>query len=205
MMSRKKNQNKAKVLKGQKKPADNLSLQTEAEAKKIKLALPRELQEKIKSENEPDKIVAEAVREYYGGTRRRAEISIQKEIDNNIIEVQRRHISDLKEQLNTSNKNYEELMRTYQAYMLQVQPMIEAAQKKEIEAKKPAHEKQNETANEKQNETANEKQDVTADEKQNVTAHEKQKEGTFEKKDEEETAEKNRTQISPKKWYEFWK
>jgi len=184
MMSRKKIQKKERVLKGQKKQAENLSLQTEAEAKKIKLALPRELQEKIKSENDPDKIVAEAVREYYGGTRQRAEISIQKEIDNNIMEVQRRHISDLKEQLNTSNKNYEELMKTYQAYMLQVQPMIEAAQKKEIEAKKPAPEKQNETANEKQKEEVSEQK---------------------EKKEAEKSAEKNAAPSSSKKWYEFWK
>ena len=187
-MSGKKIQKKAKISKLQKKKAIGKpngikkELIVQNEMRKIKLALPRNLHDKIKTEEDPDKIVAEAVIEYYGGARRRAEISIQKEIDNNIIEVQRRHISDLKEQLNASNKNYEELMKTYQAYMLQVQPMIENAPKKEIEAEKSAAEKRNETK--KSNENKNEKQEST-----------------------ENPVEKNTPQTPPiqKKWYEFWK
>ena len=122
------------------------SIESQKENKKMKLALPIELREKINAEKDPEKTIAEAVAGYYAENRRRSDVSIQKEIDNNIIEVQRRHISDLKDQLTVANKNYEELMKTHQAYMLQVQPMIEAAQKKEIEAKKPMPERK--TANE---------------------------------------------------------
>lgn len=98
---------------------------------KVKLEMPRELREKIKAEKNPDAVVADALKEYYTG---RNESAVQKEIDNNIIEIQRRHISDLKEQLETSNKNYEELMKTYQAYMLQIQPLVESAKLQEASA-----------------------------------------------------------------------
>jgi hypothetical protein len=121
---------------------------------KVKLELPAELHDKIEAEKNPNDIAAEALFAYYRGQNRRNEAAVQKEIDNSIIEIQRRHISDLKDQLTVSNKNYEELMRTYQAYMLQVQPMIEAAQKKEIEAKKTTSE--NSDGNEKQSENAGE-------------------------------------------------
>lgn len=94
----------------------------------LRPALPRELRKKIAAEKNPDAVLSEALTHYYSGKTRVREAEIQKEIDNNIIEVQRRHISDLKDQLQASNKNYEELMKTYQAYMLQVQPMVEAAQ-----------------------------------------------------------------------------
>ncbi|WNY27992.1 hypothetical protein MmiEs2_01720 [Methanimicrococcus stummii] len=87
----------------------------------------KELRKKIGAEKNPDAVIAEALENYYGGQKRRNENALQKEIDNNIIEIQRRHISDLKDQLEASNKNYEELMKTYQAYMLQVQPLVEAA------------------------------------------------------------------------------
>ena len=148
-----------------------------AEIQKMKVALPKSLREKIKAEKNPEKIIADAVSEYYAETRRRSDVSIQKEIDNNIIEVQRRHISDLKEQLNASNKNYEDLMKTYQAYMLQVQPMIEAAQKKEIEAKtRPKTEKKNEPDSE-----------------------------AVEKVEKTEAEQPNQTAPVTKKWYEFWK
>ena len=97
---------------------------------RVKLALPNELREKIKSEGNPDEVVSEALSAYYSGQNRRNEATVQKEIDNSIIEIQRRHISDLKDQLSVSNKNYEELMKTYQAYMFQVQPLIEASKLK---------------------------------------------------------------------------
>ncbi|MDR2943944.1 MAG: hypothetical protein LBU81_02505 [Methanosarcinales archaeon] len=96
--------------------------------KRIIPALPKDLLEKMNSEKNPETVMTKALENYYGGQNRRYENALQKEIDNNIIEIQRRHISDLKEQLQASNKNYEELMKTYQAYMLQVQPMVEAAQ-----------------------------------------------------------------------------
>lgn len=96
--------------------------------RKIIPALPKNLQEKINSEKNPDAVMVKALENYYSGLNRRHENALQKEIDNNIIEIQRRHISDLKDQLEASNKNYGELMKTYQAYMLQVQPMVEAAQ-----------------------------------------------------------------------------
>jgi len=143
---------------------------------KVKLELPAELHDKIEAEKNPNDIAAEALFAYYRGQNRRNEAAVQKEIDNSIIEIQRRHISDLKDQLTVSNKNYEELMRTYQAYMLQVQPMIEAAQKKEIEAKKPTSE--DSVKNEKQKESVSE----TPVEGQVV----------------QPTSE-------TKKWYEFWK
>ena len=143
---------------------------------KVKLELPAELHDKIEAEKNPNDIAAEALFAYYRGQNRRNEAAVQKEIDNSIIEIQRRHISDLKDQLTVSNKNYEELMRTYQAYMLQVQPMIEAAQKKEIEAKKTTSE--DSVKNEKQNESVGE----TSGEGQVV----------------QPTSE-------TKKWYEFWK
>jgi len=143
---------------------------------KVKLELPAELHDKIEAEKNPNDIAAEALFAYYRGQNRRNEAAVQKEIDNSIIEIQRRHISDLKDQLTVSNKNYEELMRTYQAYMLQVQPMIEAAQKKEIEAKKTTLE--DSVKNEKQNESVSE----TSVEGQVV----------------QPTSE-------TKKWYEFWK
>ena len=101
---------------------------------KVKLDLPAELHDKIEAEKNPNEIAAEALSAYYHNKNRRSEAAVQKEIDNNIIEIQRRHISDLKEQLSVSNKNYDELMKTHQAYMLQVQPVIEAAQKKELPA-----------------------------------------------------------------------
>ena len=143
---------------------------------KVKLELPAELHDKIEAEKNPSEIAAEALSAYYRGQNRRSEAAVQKEIDNSIIEIQRRHISDLKDQLTVSNKNYEELMRTYQAYMLQVQPMIEAAQKKEIETKKPTTE--DSVKNEKQNESVSE----PSSEEQTV-----------------------RPTSETKKWYEFWK
>ena len=160
-------------------------IESQKENKKMKLALPIELREKINAEKDPEKTIAEAVAEYYAENRRRSDVSIQKEIDNNIIEVQRRHISDLKDQLSVANKNYEELMKTHQAYMLQVQPMIEAAQKKEIEAKKP-------TAPEKKNEQPPEPA-------QSI-------EKTETKKQEQPAAPNPEYKIfKPRKWYEFWK
>ena len=160
-------------------------IESQKENKKMKLALPIELREKINAEKDPEKTIAEAVAEYYAENRRRSDVSIQKEIDNNIIEVQRRHISDLKDQLSVANKNYEELMKTHQAYMLQVQPMIEAAQKKEIEAKKP-------TAPEKKNEQ-------TPEPAQSIEKPET-------KKQEQPAAPNPEYKIfKPRKWYEFWK
>lgn len=100
----------------------------EKDFRKIIPTLPKDLREKMNSEKNPDAVMAKALENYYSGQNRRHENALQKEIDNNIIEIQRRHISDLKDQLEASNKNYEELMKTYQAYMLQVQPMIEASQ-----------------------------------------------------------------------------
>ncbi|WNY26459.1 hypothetical protein [Methanolapillus ohkumae] len=106
---------------------------------KVNFRLSKELKSRIKSERKPDEIVSAALLEYYAGNRRREENIIQREIDNSIIEVQRRHISDLKEQLAASNKNYEELMKIHQAYMLQVQPLIENAKRPEIDAAKPGY------------------------------------------------------------------
>lgn len=111
---------------------------------KMKLALPKDLQEKVEAEKNPENVVAAALADYYGRGNRRNEIALQKEIDNNIIEIQRRHISDLKDQLDASNRNYEELMKTYQAYMLQVQPLVEAGQLQSAAALKPAAEMQTE-------------------------------------------------------------
>ena len=139
-MSGKNLRKKSKTIK---KRTENKNVQNNS---KVKLKLPSDLREKIESENNPDGIVSEALSAYYSGKTRRNEAAVQKEIDNSIIEIQRRHISDLKDQLSVSNKNYEELMKTHQAYMLQVQPMIEAARLKEIEAKKEADEKQNESS-----------------------------------------------------------
>lgn len=100
---------------------------------RVRVTLPKNLQSRVAAEKKPDEIIADALADYYAGRRRRTEIAVQKEIDNNIIEIQRRHISDLKEQLTVSNKNYEELMKTHQAYMLQVQPLIEGAKIQEAE------------------------------------------------------------------------
>ena len=100
---------------------------------KIRVILPNNLKNRIEAERNPDEIISEALFDYYDDQRHRNERNVQKEINNNIIEIQRRHISDLKEQLTASNKNYEELMKTYQAYMLQVQPLVENAKLQEAE------------------------------------------------------------------------
>ncbi len=122
-----------------KKLAEKKKIKTgEKNFRKIIPALPKNIQEKMNAEKNPDAVVAKALENYYSGRNRSQENALQKEIDNNIIEIQRRHISDLKTQLEASNKNYEELMKTYQAYMLQVQPMVEASQlQKASELKSP--------------------------------------------------------------------
>jgi hypothetical protein len=157
---------------------------------KIRLVLPKDLESKIRSESNPDAVAAEALMEFYS-ERSRSNSIIQKEMDNNIIEIQRRHISDLKEQLEAVNHNYDELMKTYQAYMLQVQPLIERAQLAESEVKKISAVEENESAIE-ENEPAplrDETKTVTSDETGSAVVE----------KTESVIAEKK------KKWYEFWK
>lgn len=134
---------------------------------KMKLALPKDLQEKVEAEKNPENIVAAALADYYNRGNRRNEIALQKEIDNNIIEIQRRHISDLKDQLDASNRNYEELMKTYQAYMLQVQPLVEAGQLQSAAALKPAPEMQTKA---KEEERAEVQQNTGGRKKETATA-----------------------------------
>ncbi|MCL2142243.1 MAG: hypothetical protein FWH46_05145, partial [Methanimicrococcus sp.] len=138
---------------------------------KIRLILPKDLESKIRSESNPGAVVAEALTEFYSENSR-SNSMIQKEIDNNIIEIQRRHISDLKDQLETANHNYEELMKTYQAYMLQVQPLIEKTQLTEgMEIKKilAAEEKKEEVP------LKNEMETVTAEETGSASIEKKKK------------------------------
>ncbi|WNY25516.1 hypothetical protein [Methanolapillus millepedarum] len=97
----------------------------------VNFRLPENLRIKIDAEKNPNEVISTALSEYYSGLKRREELAVQREIDNNIIEVQRRHISDLKDQLAAANRNYEELIRIHQAYMLQVQPLIESAKENE--------------------------------------------------------------------------
>ena len=160
---------------------------------KIKLALPEELREKIESEGNPDEIAVEALSAYYFRHSKRSEAAVQKEIDNNIIEIQRRHISDLKEQLTASNKNYEELMKTYQAYMLQVQPLIEAAKVKELPA-------ENAAASPEKTDTAVDAASASS-QKAETTA------GNNETADQTSVASSSEmaSKEKVKKWYEFWK
>ncbi|MDV0445073.1 hypothetical protein MmiAt1_06290 [Methanimicrococcus sp. At1] len=110
------------------KPVDSEKKKLKRGGKNLSAGLSKDLRKKIGAEKDPEAVVEKALAEYYSEKPPRYENTVQKEIDNNIMEIQRRHISDLKGQLETSNKNYEELMKTYQAYMLQVQPLAEAAQ-----------------------------------------------------------------------------
>ena len=165
---------------------------------KIRAELPKNLQERVESENNPDEIIAEALSNYYGGRRLRNEIAVQKEIDNNIIEIQRRHISDLKEQLVASNKNYEELMKTYQAYMFQVQPLIENAKLSEAERLVKISAPGDETkAESEKTKTENEKTKAESEETKNESEETKNENG--------KRAEPVTAQAKTKKWYEFWK
>ena len=149
----------------------------------IRLILPKELESKIRSESNPDAIVADALMTFYA-ERNPSPSLIQREVDNNIIEIQRRHIADLKEQLANVNHNYDTLMQTHQAYMLQVQPLIEKAQ---LEEGAPLRQilapKEKETSAPLKDGEA----DARADEK--MVSNEKAS----------DSAEKK------KKWYEFWK
>jgi spermidine/putrescine-binding protein len=150
-----------------------------------KINLPKDLQKRVLLEKDPDTVMAEALENYYDGQKRRYENAVQKEIDNNIIEIQRRHISDLKSQLVVSNKNYEELMKTYQAYMLQVQPLIETAQ-----LQKAAQLKLQEEQAEMKEEGGQEEK--TEPEQEAESKQEMEKEET-------------KIEMKKKKWYEFWK
>lgn len=155
---------------------------------KVKVTLPKDLRSRVAAETDPDEIIAEALLNYYSGQRLRSELAVQKEIDNSIIEIQRRHISDLKEQLTASNKNYEELMKTYQAYMFQVQPLIENAKLRESEKAGKISAPKEKTESE-----------VSTNEK--IKNDEMKREAT--KADIFEKSEKE--SIKTKKWYEFWK
>lgn len=188
------------------------------EKKKLKIdekgigtRLPKELQRKISAEKNPQEIIEKALTRYYSDSHLRNENAAQKEIDNNIIEIQRRHISDLKEQLSASNKNYEELMKTYQAYMFQVQPLIERAQlleKAEIKTLEEKKEKgetakaEKETAPQSEIKTASQ----TAAAAQPATAQPAAAQPAA-----AQTAPPSTTpdmpfnEIKTKKWYEFWK
>ncbi|MBZ3935299.1 hypothetical protein [Methanimicrococcus blatticola] len=150
-------------------------------------ALPKNIQEKMNSEKNPEAVMAKALENYYNGSGRRQENALQKEIDNNIIEIQRRHISDLKDQLETSNKNYGELMKTYQAYMLQVQPMVEAAQLQKASELKLSNESEKQTEMKTENEI---KQEEKAGD---------------EIKQKEKTETEKEIESKSKKWYKFWK
>ena len=181
---------------------------------KIRLILPKDLESKIRSESNPDAVAAEALAAFYSENSRSNSI-IQKEIDNNIIEIQRRHISDLKDQLKAVNHNYEELMKTYQAYMLQVQPLIEKAQLTEgQEVKKISEAEEKEEAAPLKDETKDVPlRDETGGVQEKVEAVQDKVEVVQEKveavQDEMKIAQDEKTGSAfvekKKKWYEFWK
>ncbi|MDV0447884.1 hypothetical protein MsAg5_18030 [Methanosarcinaceae archaeon Ag5] len=166
----------------------------------VNFRLPDDLKTKIESEKQPDEVVSIALAEYYSGLRKREELAVQREIDNNIIEVQRRHISDLKDQLAASNRNYEELIRIHQAYMLQVQPLIENAKKPEIESSKPESKTEPEPKFKSQTPTekpgAGNLDDAAGGASENAVPADLNKQE--EPKPDSQTAAK-------KKWYQFWK
>ena len=200
-----------------------------------KINFSKDLQKRIRLEKDPDAVMTTALENYYSEQKHRYENALQKEIDNNIIEIQRRHISDLKSQLTVSNKNYEELMKTYQAYMLQVQPLIEAAQlqkaaqlrlQEETDAEKEkeeaakqeeetAAEQEEDAAVKQEEETAAEQEEDAAVKQEEETAAEQEekravKQEATEKRDEaaSEKAESNqeeRIKAKKKRWYAFWK
>ena len=185
----------SKDKKNQKKKEKEDKSNAAAKDGKIRLILPKDLESKIRSESNPDGVVAEALMEFYS-ERSRSNSIIQKEIDNNIIEIQRRHISDLKEQLEAVNHNYEELMKTYQAYMLQVQPLIEKAQLADgTEVKKISAAKGKEFADEEK---------LNAEAKE--SAAEKTEPAPLQDAAKAAAPEKSGFIVEKKKkWYEFWK
>ncbi|WP_316558626.1 hypothetical protein [Methanimicrococcus hongohii] len=186
-----------------------------------KMNLSKEIQKRISSEKDPEIVMEKALENYYGGQKRRYENALQKEIDNNIIEIQRRHISDLKDQLESSNKNYEELMKTYQAYMLQVQPLVEAAQLQKAAELRLQEEKNAEPKDSK--EYSNESKEKIKEEikeeikgemreeiieeirKEKAAEDAKVEEIEKEKQNELKNSQASEPEIKTKKWYEFWK
>ena len=184
-----------------------------------KINFSKDLQKRIRLEKDPGAVMTTALENYYSEQKHRYENALQKEIDNNIIEIQRRHISDLKSQLTVSNKNYEELMKTYQAYMLQVQPLIEAAQLQKAtqlrlqEETDESKEKEKEEAA-KQEEEAKHEEDTAAEQEEEAAVKQEEKiavkQEATEKRDEaaSEKAESNqeeRIKVKKKRWYAFWK
>jgi len=179
---------------------------------KIRVTLPNNLKTRIEAERNPDDIISEALFDYYDDQRHRNEIAVQKEINNNIIEIQRRHISDLKEQLTASNKNYEELMKTYQAYMLQVQPLVENAKLQEAERVGRITTPEEETKTESEDTKTEGKGTKNEVESTKTESHGTQNEGDETQNEGDKTQNENVQLIKPvaapvktKKWYEFWK
>ncbi|MDR0767680.1 MAG: hypothetical protein LBE57_04495 [Methanosarcinales archaeon] len=153
-----------------------------------KINLPKDLKKRISSEKNPDAVMAEALENYYGEQKHRYENALQKEIDNNIIEIQRRHISDLKNQLEVSNKNYEELMKTYQAYMFQVQPLIETARLQKAAELKPPENK-TESKEEARREGEMESEEEVKPKSEEI----------------KHCRDETKNEKKKKKWYAFWK
>ena len=179
---------------------------------KVRAQLPINLQMRVEAENNPDAVIAEALLNYYGGKSLRNEAAVQKEIDNNIIEIQRRHISDLKEQLTATNKNYDELMKTHQAYMLQIQPLIEYAKLREAERNEISAPK-DETKNEDVRHEKAEKEEAKSEDVKKEEAKDGEAKSADVKIEEMKNEDsKNNAPAEPekepdktKKWYEFWK
>jgi len=172
---------------------------------KIRVTLPNNLKTRVEAERNPDEIISEALSDYYDDQRHRNEIAVQKEINNNIIEIQRRHISDLKEQLTASNKNYEELMKTYQAYMLQVQPLIENAKLQEAERVGRIEAPKEETKNEDEETKTEGKSTKTEGESTKTEGDDMKNEGDEMKKENDQLTKSGAVPLKTKKWYEFWK
>lgn len=202
-MSGKNSKNRANTSKNESKK------RTKRNENGLGMSLSKDLRKKIEAEKNPEAVFEKALSEYYAEKpqrpEQRYENAVQKEIDNNVIEIQRRHISDLKDQLTASNKNYEELMKTYQAYMLQVQPLVEAARlQKAAESALISEKTETENGSKKaeENESA-EKQTATQTQQQVQTERQAQ---TQQQTQTERQAQQTQSQETQnKKWYMFWK